>query len=484
MMTGAKVAASMVETFKNMARVLEAGHSAEGTVEWLHLAIDGAAQLQEVLAEAASRNAYVIRGNPHRYEEKLYNQLGSRRKDSAGSTVLFLNISALKTVTEHVRQDQVISVESGITIGELDEILCNHQQWLPVSFFDKNLSIADLIDSGDAGTTEAMTGGMRSLVLGMNVALAGGKSIKTGGKIVKNVTGYDLSKMFIGARGWFGIPHAVHLRLFARPTLFETFVVASQDAAELLHLANTLVATGLPLSSLELVDFGLLVRTRDLLKERQQESDSIAETLKSVSDFVDKAIGSEVESAPLLVVSSHGHGEAAKETCQALKHHVEKLKLPMIDLEDANGKILCQLLSDLPSIAGANSFELALPPSTMAYFMETWWPEHGRPMWSARPTAGRLRLALAADAPYEIAQDWAASLCRFSELIGRSSWQSLTVSYPTEQLDCLVEEMRGKGTSGGADILTQNLKLKFDPTGIFNPLVEFRTARSEAVVPI
>ena len=114
-------------------------------------------------------------------------------------------------------------------------------------------------------------------------------------------------------------------------------------------------------------------------------------------------------------------------------------------------------------------------------------------MWSARPTAGRLRLALPADAPYEIAQEWAASLRRFSELIGRSNWQSLTVSYPTEELDCLVEDMREKDnddvpafrkTSRGADILTQNLKLKFDPTGIFNPLVEFTTARSEAVVPI
>lgn len=483
-MTGAEVAGSMVETFKNMARALDAGHSAEGTVQWLHLAIDSATQLQAVLAEAAARNAYVIRGNPHRYEERLYNYLGSRRKDSASSTVLFLDISALKNVTEHVRQDQVISVESGITVGELDEILCNHEQWLPVSFFDKNLSIADLIDSGDAGTVEAMTGGMRALVLGMNIALAGGKSIKTGGKIVKNVTGYDLSKMFIGARGWFGIPHLVHLRLFARPTLFETFAVASQDATELFHLANKLVATGLPLSSLELVDFGLLVNACDLLKEHHQESDSIVETIKSVSDFVNKGFGADLESAPLLVVSSHGHGEAAKETCQALKHHVEELKLPTIDLEDANGSILCQLLSDLPSIAGAKSFEISLPPSTMAYFMETWWQEHGRPMWSARPTSGRLKLALPADSPHEIAQDWAASLRKFAELIGRSNWQSLTVSYPTEQLDCLVEEMRGNGTSGGAEILTQNLKLKFDPTGIFSPLVEFRTARSEAVVPI
>lgn len=479
-----------VDKFKNMARTLDSGQCPEAKVEWLHLAIDSASQLQDVLAEAAQGNVYVIRGNPRRYEEKLYNlkiasnQLGSRRKEGAGSMALFLDISALKSVTEHVRQDQVISVESGITIGELDEILCNHEQWLPVSFFDKNLSIADLIDSGDAGSPEAMNGGMRALVLGMSVALAGGKSIKTGGKIVKNVTGYDLSKMFIGARGWFGIPHAVHLRLFARPTLFETFIVASHDATELLHLANTLSATGLPLSCLELVDFGLLVNARDLLKEQHKEADEIVSTLELVSEFVNEAIGSDLESAPLLVVSSHGHGTAAKETCQALKHHVEQLELPMIDLEDANGSILCQLLSDLPSVAGAKAFEISLPPSTMAYFMETWWQEHGRPMWSARPTAGRLRLALAADAPHEIACDWAASLRKFADLIGRSNWQPLTVSYPTEQLDCLVEEMRGNDSSGSADMLTRNLKLKFDPTGIFNPMIDFRTARSEAVVPI
>lgn len=478
-----------VETFKNLARTLDSGNSAEGTVEWLYLAIDSAAQLQEVLAQAAAGNVYVIRGNPRRFERKLYNlkvasnRLGLRRQESARAMILFLDISALKNVTEHVRQDQVISLESGISIGELDDLLCNHGQWLPVSFFDRNLSIADLIDAGDAGSIEAMTGGMRALVLGMNIALPGGKSIKTGGKIVKNVTGYDLGKMFIGSRGWFGIPHAVHLRLFARPTFFETFVVASRDAANLLHLANTLVTTGLPLSCLEIVDFALLSRARDLLKEHDSAGGAIS-ALETVFEFVGKATDSGIGSTPLLVVSSHGHGEAAKETCQALKRHVEQLRLPMIDLENAEGSTICKLVSDLPTLAGVQTFEISMPPSTMAYFIETWWHEHGRPMWSARPTAGRLRLALPADASDEIASVWASSLRKFADLICHSTWQSLTVSYPTEQLEWLVEEMRGKETSNAADIIVKNLKLKFDPTGILNPQVDFRNARSEAVAPI
>src|SRR5438874_1682569 len=108
-----------------------------------------------------------------------------------GSSVAFIDLKSQNKVLEHSKEDQVISVQAGMRLAELEQILGKHRQWWPVTSRDKDLTIGDLINYGQGGCLEHQFGGPRELVLGLTVILASGDVIRCGGKVVKNVTGYD-----------------------------------------------------------------------------------------------------------------------------------------------------------------------------------------------------------------------------------------------------------------------------------------------------
>ncbi|MBS1992928.1 MAG: FAD-binding oxidoreductase [Cyanobacteria bacterium SZAS LIN-3] len=167
---------------------------------------------------------------------------------------VFFDLSALDKVREHVVSDMVIAVETGIKMGTLSNILAEHNQFFPVDTSAQNLSLIDVIAAGDGGYLEQGFGYLRSQVLGLELAYEGGKCAKMGGRVVKNVTGFDLTKLVVGGRGVFGLPYLAHLRLSATPAERLNFVVASKSAAELLFVAVKLAASGLPLGALELLE--------------------------------------------------------------------------------------------------------------------------------------------------------------------------------------------------------------------------------------
>lgn len=228
----------------NLAEKIDSGESTNGSSQWLELAVENSNQLSEIIQRAASHNIVIIRGKS---DERV------QRLNRAGLETVFLNLSKMSKIVEHVRDDQVITVESGIALHSLQSHLLNHGQWLPLEFISENTTLADVIDTGDGGFLETFCG-VKQLVLGMHAALADGESIKTGGKIVKNVTGYDLSKLLIGSRGWLAVPYMVHLRLYSLPEENHLLVVCAEKPQDLIALSVTLSASGLPLFCLETFD--------------------------------------------------------------------------------------------------------------------------------------------------------------------------------------------------------------------------------------
>src|ERR1700722_7762715 len=101
---------------------------------------------------------------------------------------LLIDISALNQVQEHVLSDMVMAVQTGITISALAQLLAEHGQMFPVDVHP-DVRLIDVISSGDGGYLEQGFGYMRSLILGLELAYAGGKCAKLGGRVVKNVTG-------------------------------------------------------------------------------------------------------------------------------------------------------------------------------------------------------------------------------------------------------------------------------------------------------
>jgi FAD/FMN-containing dehydrogenase len=126
---------------------------------------------------------------------------------SAGQgAISSVDLRPMSRVLDLVPEDMTVTVESGVTLGALQSDLARHGQWLPIDPPGKaNLTIHRLLAENLSGPRRYGYGTIREHLIGMKVVLADGRTIKSGGKVVKNVAGYDLAKLFIGARDSLGI---------------------------------------------------------------------------------------------------------------------------------------------------------------------------------------------------------------------------------------------------------------------------------------
>jgi FAD/FMN-containing dehydrogenase len=155
----------------------------------------------------------------------------SSRKEKVGR----IDLGAFNRVVAHTPEDMTATVEAGITLTELQTELGKHRQWLPVDPPDpERLTLGEIIDTHASGPRRFGYGTVRDYLIGITVALADGTVIKSGGKVVKNVAGYDLAKLFIGGQGTLGVVVDANFKLRPLPES-ENFVQArlgSIDGAE------------------------------------------------------------------------------------------------------------------------------------------------------------------------------------------------------------------------------------------------------------
>jgi glycolate dehydrogenase FAD-binding subunit len=116
-------------------------------------------------------------------------------------------------VIEHDHANLTTTMESGITMGELQTALEPQKQFVPLDApFPDRATIGGIVAANLNGPRRSYYGSVRDLVIGMRVVLASGEQIKAGGKVVKNVAGYDMCKLFVGSFGTLGIITEVTLR--------------------------------------------------------------------------------------------------------------------------------------------------------------------------------------------------------------------------------------------------------------------------------
>jgi glycolate oxidase FAD binding subunit len=138
-----------------------------------------------------------------------------------------LGLARLNRVVEHEHANLTATVQSGITLSTLQEILAKQDQFLP---FDPpktaRATVGGVAAANLNGPRRAFYGSVRDLVIGMKIALISGRQIKAGGKVVKNVAGYDMCKLFIGSLGTLGIITEVTVRLLPVPQRSAIFTAA------------------------------------------------------------------------------------------------------------------------------------------------------------------------------------------------------------------------------------------------------------------
>jgi glycolate oxidase FAD binding subunit len=157
----------------------------------------------------------------------------------------------LNRVIEHAWGDMTVTVEAGCTIDNLQRTLKQHGQRLAADPMQpEGATVGGLLATAESGTLRIRYGAVRDLVLGVEVALPDGSVVKAGGKVVKNVAGYDLTKLIIGSLGTLGVITRAVFRLHPIPAAVATYSTLLPTAAEasrlvLAILDSHLVYTGL-----------------------------------------------------------------------------------------------------------------------------------------------------------------------------------------------------------------------------------------------
>jgi len=128
-----------------------------------------------------------------------------------------INLSALDQLIEHVPEDMTATVQAGMKLGNFQSQLSKASQWMPVDPPNLDISIADLLGQNLSGPRRFGFGTVRDWLIGISVVLPDGRLIHNGGKVVKNVAGFDLCKLFIGSRGALGVVVEATFKLSPKP---------------------------------------------------------------------------------------------------------------------------------------------------------------------------------------------------------------------------------------------------------------------------
>ena len=166
---------------------------------------------------------------------------------------LVVSTQKLTRIIEHEPADLITIAEAGVTLRALNTELRRNGQWLPIDPPDDGrATIGGIVSTGLGGAQQLGYGAPRRHVIGMKVVRADGSLIKIGGRVVKNVAGYDLSKLLTGSYGTLGLIVEVNFKL--RPVPFETVtLVAAGERQNLLNSAQAVIASKLFPVAAELV---------------------------------------------------------------------------------------------------------------------------------------------------------------------------------------------------------------------------------------
>jgi len=161
-----------------------------------------------------------------------------------------LDLSGLDRILEHEAGDLTCTVEAGVRLSALQAALAEHGQMLALDPAG-DPTIGACIAGDLRGPRSHRYGRIRDLVLGVTLVLGDGLVASSGGKVVKNVAGYDLGKLFCGSRGTLGVVVRASLRLHPVPRTSATLVARAESLADAQTKAQSILRSTLVPSALD-----------------------------------------------------------------------------------------------------------------------------------------------------------------------------------------------------------------------------------------
>jgi glycolate oxidase FAD binding subunit len=201
---------------------------------------------------------------------------------------LVVSTQHLNQIIDHAVGDLTATVEAGVKLCDLQKVLMQSNQFLPLDpAYPDSATIGGIVATADSGSWRQRYGGVRDMVLGLSFVRADGEMAKAGGRVVKNVAGYDLMKLFTGSYGTLGIISQVTFRLYPLPEASGTMVLTGETnaiaTATQIILNSSLtpaMADVLSSSSINSLDMGkeigLILRFQSIQESVKEQLDKVA----------------------------------------------------------------------------------------------------------------------------------------------------------------------------------------------------------------
>jgi glycolate oxidase FAD binding subunit len=361
-----------------------------------------------------------------------------------------VDLRALNQVIDYPARDMTITVQAGITIAKLQELLAAENQWLPIDVPQADrATLGGALATNTSGTRRHGYGTLRDFVLGISVINDDGHEIKAGGRVVKNVAGYDLMKLYVGSLGTLGIITQVTLKVKPRP-----------EAQALMTLGCRGPVVG------PLLDILHRSRTRPVCLELLSAA---------AAKEIGTASGGRLPQLPWVVVAGfEDNREAANWQVRQLSGEVPAGEGIAMDVlaEGATGP-LWPALTDFPAWPGARlTFKANLLPSATADFCQQAADLPTAPLIQAHAGNGIVLGHVAGGPEVRRDREGTAALLQVAEtvppLLRLLAPAAGNLTFPR----CPVAWKKALpvwGVPRGDWTLMRRVKEAFDPRGLFNP---------------
>ncbi|BDE05694.1 FAD-linked oxidase [Vulcanimicrobium alpinum] len=173
-----------------------------------------------------------------------------------------IRTSALDEVVDYAPEDQTITVEAGMTLADIDRVLAPHRQMLPLDVLDRDrATIGGVVATNTSGRRRQRYGAVKDLIVGVSLVRPDGVVARGGGKVVKNVAGFDLPKLMTGSLGTLGGIATVTVRVYPIPESVRAIALTVDTAEKAAAAARAVHERKLEPESVVLYNYRTLVLT-------------------------------------------------------------------------------------------------------------------------------------------------------------------------------------------------------------------------------
>ncbi len=208
--------------------------------------------------------------------------------------IVAVSTERLNRPIDHAQGDMTVTAEAGMKFSQLQQLLAPAGQFLALDpAYPDSATLGGIVATADSGSLRQRYGGVRDQLIGFSFVRSDGLVAKAGGRVVKNVAGYDLMKLFAGSYGTLGMICQVTFRVYPLPEASQT-VLLSGEARAIASAAQTLLASALTPTAADLLSsqlarelgapsgMGLLVRFQSIPESVTEQSDRVVEVGKKL----------------------------------------------------------------------------------------------------------------------------------------------------------------------------------------------------------